>query len=130
MNVKLFNLISITNEIRHIKWHETCKCKCRLDAIVSNNKKRWNNDKCRCECQEFIDKGICDKGFTWNPSDCEYDCDELCNIGERSDYKNFQCRKWLIDKLVEKCSKNIYGNEMVYNSGFNAIPLNDYGKNM
>ena len=24
------------------------KCKCRLDASVLNNKKRWNEDKCRC----------------------------------------------------------------------------------
>ena len=24
--------MSRTNETRHIKWHETCKCKCRLDA--------------------------------------------------------------------------------------------------
>ena len=50
-----------TNETRHIKWHETCKCKCRLDASVSNNKQRWNHDKCWCECKELIDKGICDK---------------------------------------------------------------------
>ena len=39
-NVKVFNLISRTNEIRHIKWHKTCKCKCRLDAIVCNSKQR------------------------------------------------------------------------------------------
>ena len=36
LNVKVFNLMSRTNEARHTKWHETCKCKCRLDAIVSN----------------------------------------------------------------------------------------------
>ena len=29
INVKVFNLMSRTNETRHIKWHETCKCKCR-----------------------------------------------------------------------------------------------------
>ena len=46
LNVKIFNLMSRTNETRHIKWHETCKCKCRLDASVCNNKQRWNNDKC------------------------------------------------------------------------------------
>ena len=40
-----------TNETRHIKWHETCKCECRLDASVCNNKQRWNDDKCRCECK-------------------------------------------------------------------------------
>ena len=58
-NVKVFNLISRTNETRHIKWHETCKCKCRLDASVCNNKQNWNKDKCRYECKELIDKGIC-----------------------------------------------------------------------
>ena len=45
INVKVFNLISITNETRHIKWHESCKSKCRLDASVCKNKQRWNNDK-------------------------------------------------------------------------------------
>ena len=49
INVKVLNLISGTNETRHIKWHKTCKCKCRFDASVCNNKHRWNNDKCRCE---------------------------------------------------------------------------------
>ena len=51
INVKIFNLTSRPNEIRHIKWHETCKCKCRLDTSVCNNKQRWNNDKWRCECK-------------------------------------------------------------------------------
>ena len=46
LNVKVFNLMSRTNETRHIKWHETCKCICRLVAIVCNNKQCWNNDKC------------------------------------------------------------------------------------
>ena len=36
--IKVFDLKSRTNETRHIKWHETCKCKCRLDASVYNNK--------------------------------------------------------------------------------------------
>ena len=38
LNIKVFNLMSRTNETRHIKWHETCKCKCRLDASVCNSK--------------------------------------------------------------------------------------------
>ena len=32
LNVKVFNLMSRTNETMHVKWHETCKCQCRLDA--------------------------------------------------------------------------------------------------
>ena len=38
LNVKVFNLMSRTNETRHIQWHETCKGECTLDAIVCNNK--------------------------------------------------------------------------------------------
>ena len=53
--------MSRTNETRHIEWHETCKCKCRLDASVCNNKQRWNDDKCWCEYKELIDRGACDK---------------------------------------------------------------------
>ena len=76
LNVKVFNLLSRSNETRHIKWHETFKCKCRLDASVFNNKQRWNNDKCQCECKELIDKGICDKKYIWNPSNCKCECDK------------------------------------------------------
>ena len=39
-NVKVFNLMSRTNETRHIKRHKTCKCRCRLDSSVCNNKQR------------------------------------------------------------------------------------------
>ena len=56
INAKAFSLISRTNETKHIKWHETCKCECRLDASFCNNIKHQNNDKNRCECQELIDK--------------------------------------------------------------------------
>ena len=50
--VKVFNLISWSNQKKHTEGHETCKCKCILDASVCNNKQRWNEDKCRCECRE------------------------------------------------------------------------------
>ena len=42
LNVRVFNLMSRTNKTRHIEWHETCRCKYRLDASVCNNKKTWN----------------------------------------------------------------------------------------
>ena len=71
INVKLFNLMSWSNQTKHIEWHESCKCKCRLDANVCKNKQRWNEDKCRCECREELgDKESCDKRFIWNPSNC------------------------------------------------------------
>ena len=57
--VKVFNLISRTNETRFIEWHETCKCDCKFRANVCNNKQHWNKYKCRCECKELIDRGVC-----------------------------------------------------------------------
>ena len=53
--------MSRINETRHTKWHEKCKCICRLNAVVCNNKQRWNEDKCCCERKELIDKDVCDK---------------------------------------------------------------------
>ena len=105
INIKVFNLMSRTNETRHIEWHETCKCKCKLDASVCNNKQRWN--KCMCECKELIDKGTCDKGFIWNPSNCQYECDKSCDVGDYLDYENY------VDKLVEECTENIEETRLV-----------------
>ena len=52
INVKVFSLMSWSNQARLIEWHKSCKCKCRLDGSVCNDKQRWNEDKCRCECKE------------------------------------------------------------------------------
>ena len=107
LNVKVFNLMSRTNEKRHIKWHETCKCQCRLDAIVCNNKQRWNKDKCRCECKELLDKGVCDEGFIWNLNNCECECDKACNFGEYLDYEDCKCRKKLVAPLIDECTETV-----------------------
>ena len=71
LNVKVFDLMSRTNETRSIKSHETCKCICRLNKIICNNKQKWNKDQCRCECKELIDKCLYDKGYIFNPSNCK-----------------------------------------------------------
>ena len=107
LNVKVFNLMSLTNETRHIKWHEKCKCICKLDKIICNSKQRWNENKSKCECKELIDKRVCDKGFIWNPNNCECECDKNCNIGEYLDCKNCKCRKKLADKLIDECTETI-----------------------
>ena len=74
----------------------------------------------------MIDKGVCDKEYAWNPSNCECQCDKSCDVGEYLDYENCKCRKRLVDKLVEECTKNIgeikltgialfeHGNECIY----------------
>ena len=103
----MFNLMSRANETRHIKWHETCKCKCRVDASTCNNKHRWNDDKWWCECKELIDKRCMQYRIYWNLCNCKCECNKSCDVGEYLDYENFKCRKRLGDKLVEECAKNI-----------------------
>ena len=71
---------------------------------------------------------MCDKRFTWNHSNCQCQCDKSCDVGEYLDYESCKCRNKLIDKLVEECSENIDGNEMLYNETLDVIPLNDYKK--
>ena len=118
--------MSFSNQTKHIEWHETCKCKCRLDASVCDDKKRWNEDKCACEYkEELIDKGICNKGFVWNPSNCNCECDKSCDVGEYLDYKNCKCRRKIVGSLGGACSKNIDENEMIYNETLN-VTLSDY----
>ena len=56
MNLKVCNLVSWSNQIKHIEWHKTWKCKCKLNSSVCNNKQRGKEDKFRCECKELVDK--------------------------------------------------------------------------
>ena len=63
INLNVFNLMSWSNQTKQIKWHESCKFKCRLNPIACNNKQKWNKDKCKCECKELFKKQECDKGF-------------------------------------------------------------------
>ena len=107
LNVKVFNLISRTNETRHIESDKTCKCECKFGANVCNNKQRWNKDKCRGDCKKIIDKGVCDKGFIWNPSYCEYECDKAWDAGEYLNYENCKCRKKLVEQIVDECAETV-----------------------
>ena len=124
INAKVFNLMSRINETRHIIWHETCKCICRLSASVCNSRHRWNEDKCRCECKELIARVICHKGFILNPSNGECECDKSCDIGEYLDCKNCVCRNIIVDKLIEECTKIVDENK-IYNETLNTTSSND-----
>ena len=71
ITAKVFDLMSWKNKTKQIKWHESCKCECRLDPIICNNKRKWNKDKCRCEC--LVNKKCDNELFVWNPSKCKYE---------------------------------------------------------
>ena len=90
-----------------MEWNETCKCKCRLETSICNNKQRWNDDKCSCECKELIYEGVCDKGPILNSNNCESECDKSCDVSDYLNYENCKCRKKLVHELAAECTKNI-----------------------
>ena len=103
------------NETRNVLWHESCKCKCKLNSSVCNYKQIWNGDTCRCDCNEDF-AGIinCTKRYTWNPSTCECQCDTWCKPGQYLDHKNCICKNKLIGRLTEECTSVI--NETMMNN--------------
>ena len=72
----------------------------------------------------MIEKGRCDDGFIWNLSASECEFDKSCDVGEYLDYVNSKYRKELVDKLVEKCGKDIDGNVMAFNATLYYYGLN------
>ena len=45
LNLKVFNLMSRTNETRFIEWHETCRCECKFGEKVWINKQARSKRK-------------------------------------------------------------------------------------
>ena len=106
VNMQVYNFLMRLNETRNVLWHESCKCVCKLNSSVCNNKQIWNSDTCRCDCNEdFAGVMGCDKGYTWNPSTC--DC---------------ICKNKLIGRLTEECT-SVINKTMINNkdSGNNNV---------
>ena len=115
VNMQVYNFLMMLNETRNVLWHESCKCICKLNSSVCNNKQIWNGDTCRCDCNEDF-AGIinCTKGYTWNPSTCECQCDKWCKPGQYLDHKNCICKNKLVGRLIEECTSVI--NETMMNN--------------
>ena len=97
------------NETRNVLLHESCKCVCKLNSSVCNNKQIWNSDTCRCNCNEdFAGIMTCNKGYMWNPSTCECQYDTWCKPGQYLGHKNCICKNKLIGRITEECTSIIY----------------------
>ena len=106
---------------------QSCKCVCKLNSSICNNKQIWNGDTCRCDCNEDF-AGIinCTKGYTWNPSNCECQFDTWCKPGQYLDHKNCICKNKLIGRIIEDCTSVINETMMMNNNydndnNYNAI---------
>ena len=115
VNIKVYNFLMMLNETRNVLWHGSCKCVCKLNSSVCNNKQIWNSDTCRCDCNEDFASIInCAKGYMWNPSTCECQCDKWCKPGQDLDHKNCVCKNKLIVRLISECTSII--NETMMNN--------------
>ena len=108
INMKVYNFLMRLNETRNVLWHEICKCVCKLNSSVCNNKQIWNSDTCRCDGNEDFASIInCAKGYIWNPSTYECQCDTWCKQGRYLDHKNCICKNKLIGRVTEECTSII-----------------------
>ena len=125
VSMQVYNFLMRLNETRNVLWHENCKCVCKLNSSICNNKQIWNSDTCRCDCNEdsagIINFG---KGYTWHPSTFECQCDTWCKQGQYLDHKNCVCKNKLIGRLIEECTSII--NETMINNKNNTNNDNTY----
>ena len=49
VNIKVYNFLMRLSETRNVLWHESCRCVCKLNSSVCNNKQIWNSDTWRCD---------------------------------------------------------------------------------
>ena len=118
VNMQVHNFLMMLNETRNVLWHESCKCICKLNSSVCNNKQIWNSDTCRCDCNEdFTGVVDCDIGYAWNPSTCECQCDTWYKPGQYLDHKNCVCKNKLVGRVIEECTSII--NETMMNNNDN-----------
>ena len=124
VNLQVHNFLMRLNETRSVLWLESCKCICKLNSSVCNNKQIWNSDTCRCDCNgDFASIINCTEGYTWNLSTCECQCDTWCKAGQYLDHKNCICKNKLVGRLISECTSII--NETMMNNN-NYDNDNDY----
>ena len=124
VNMQVYNFLMRLNETRNVLWHKSCKCACKLNSSVCNNKEIWNDDTCRCDCNDdFAGIISCTKGYTWNPSICECQCDKWCKPGQYLDHKSCVCKNKLIGRLIEECTSVINETMIKYKDSGNNNAL-------
>ena len=117
VNMQVYDFLMMLNETRNVLWHENCKCVCKLNSSICNNKQIWNGDACRCDCNEdFAGIISCDKGYT-----CQ--CDMWCKPGQYLDHKNCVCKNKLVGRVIEECT-SIINKTMINKKDNNTAEFN------
>ena len=124
VNMQVYNFLMMLNETRNVLWHESCKCTCKLNSSICNNRQIWNSDTYRCDCNEDF-AGIinCTKGYMWHPSTCACESDIWCKPRKYLDHKNCVCKNKLIGRVITECT-SIINETMINNKDNNTADFN------
>ena len=106
VNMQVYNFLTMLNETRNVLWHESCKCVCKLNSSICDNKQIWNSDTCRCDCNDDFAGMI-------NCAKVLLNINVICGVNHL-DHKNCVCKNKLIGRLIEECTSVI--NETMINN--------------
>ena len=56
INMKVYSFLMRLNETRNVLWYESCKCVCKLNSSVCNNKQIWNSEYQKSMYKEILKK--------------------------------------------------------------------------
>ena len=53
INVKVFHMITNSNEAKTMAKHISCDCKRKRNSTTCNSNQKWSNETCQCECKNY-----------------------------------------------------------------------------
>ena len=128
VTIKMFDLMILTNTTKQVRFHESCKCVCKINSSVYSKKQKFNKLKCSCEC--LINKK-CQNEFVWNYSNCEFEykkasklivekeCEELVDDISQNKTNSIikqieNCKPFVASSILFVCVSVILTGIMVY----------------
>ena len=108
VTVKMFDLMNLENTAKQVKFHESCKCVCKINSSVCSEKQRFNENKCRCEC--LINKK-CRNNFGWNYSNCECEYRKSAKLIVEEECEDIN--DFTHNKTISENSKNLIIKKIV-----------------
>ena len=96
-NLSVFNMITGINELKILKNHTSCNCKCKFEGWKCNLNQKRNYDKYGSEWKNPKEHNAIEKDYIWNSPSCSCEngeylvstiddsviaCDEIINAAD------------------------------------------------
>ena len=109
LNLRVFNMITDTNEWKTLPKHISYECKCKFDETKCKSNQWRNNDKCRYECKKHH---ICEKEYVWNP--VSFNCENVKYLAIIMDDLVITC-----DDVIESYNEEIKAIQQILMKKYN-----------